>query len=168
LASHPESEAIKKVLTTFTGLEYRIEKVREVDSISYYNDSFGTTPETAIVAIESIESPKTLILGGSDKGSDYTELGQVIAKGNIRHIILIGAMADKIETAITQKLGSHSKVAITKLGSEATMEEIVEKARQASKPGDAVLLSPACASFDMFKNYKDRGDQFNRAVQALV
>ncbi|HEY1835530.1 MAG TPA: UDP-N-acetylmuramoyl-L-alanine--D-glutamate ligase [Candidatus Saccharimonadales bacterium] len=155
------SEAIRSALTAFSGLPHRLEFVREVDGIKYYDDSFGTGPETAIVAIEAFEQPKVVILGGSDKGVRFDQLAKTIAGQNVRQVILIGETAPKIEAALRQAGVS----AITSGGT--TMPEMVAAAKSAAQPGDVVLLSPACASFDLFQNYKDRANQFERAVQAL-
>lgn len=153
--------AIRSVLTSFNGLEHRLELVRELDGARYYNDSFGTTPETAIVAIQAFQEPKVIILGGSDKGADYGELAKVVAKSNIRKVLLIGEQAGRIKEAL-----SAAGATDTMPGGE-TISEIVATARAQAQPGDVVLLSPACASFDMFKNYQDRGEQFKKAVLAL-
>lgn len=153
--------AIKSALTTFAGLEHRLEFVREVSGVSYYDDSFGTTPETAIVAIESFKQPKVIILGGSDKGASFDELAEVVAEHNVRHAIVIGDTAPRIAKA----LKAQGFDAITPGGG--AMPEIVKAAADAAKPGDVVLLSTASASFGLFGNYKDRGEQFKLAVGAL-
>ncbi len=153
--------AIRSVLTSFSGLEHRLELVRELDGTRYYNDSFGTTPETATVAIQAFKEPKVIILGGSDKGADYGELAKVVAKSNIRKVLLIGEQSKRIKDAL-----SAAGVADTMPGGK-TIGEIVATARAQARSGDVVLLSPACASFDMFKNYQDRGEQFKKAVSAL-
>lgn len=156
-----EVKSIRLVLESFKGLEHRLELVRDVSGIRYYNDSFSTVPETAIAAINAFIEPKILILGGSYKGSDYTELGRVIKRADVRGVILIGAMADEIEKAI----GPNYDGQIVR-GVE-TMSEMVEAAAKIAKTGDVVLLSPACASFGLFKNYKDRGNQFKKVVRQL-
>ncbi len=167
-------EAMRSVLTTFSGLEHRLEFVRELDGIKYYNDSFGTTPETAMVAIQAFAEPKVLILGGSDKGADYDDLANMIAKSSVRQIVLIGNTAHPVykatAPAIEAVLRAKNITNITSLVKPGytTMAEIVQAARKTAQPGDVVLLSTACASFDMFKNYKDRGERFKAAVQALV
>jgi len=166
--------AMRKVLTTFAGLEYRLELIRELDGVKYYNDSFGTTPETAIVAIEAFQAPKVVIIGGSQKGSDYRQLARSLASDSIRKIIIIGnsthphykTAAPIIESALKDE-GIDKFISLVKPGG-AAMDEIVGSARQAAQPGDAVLLSTACASFDMFKDYKDRGEQFRQSVLALA
>lgn len=154
--------AIRQVLTTFTGLPHRLEFVRELDGVQYYNDSFGTTPETAMVAMQAFEQPKVVILGGSDKGADYTALAQTVASSNVRKVLLIGDQAERIRAALDQ--ASYADYA----PGGTTMTEIVTNARQSAQAGDIVLLSTGCASFDMFMNYQDRGQQFEAAVRALV
>jgi UDP-N-acetylmuramoylalanine--D-glutamate ligase len=157
----PDIQAMRSVLTTFSGLPHRLELVREVNDVTYYDDSFGTTPETAIVAIQAFNQPKIIILGGSDKGASYDELARVVATGNVRHALLIGDQAPRLLTALNQ-------AGFTNFSSGGnSMSEVVANATQMAQPGDTVLLSPACASFDMFKDYKDRGDQFKQAVNAL-
>ncbi len=167
-------DAMRSVLTSFSGLEHRLEFVREVDNVKFYDDSFGTTPETAIVAIQALAPPKVLILGGSTKGSDFSGLARAIAGSNIRQIILIGntarpyhqAAAPEIEAALRAQ-GVGAITSLVRPGGN-TMDEIVRAARAAAEPGDVVLLSPACASFDLFVDYKDRGEQFKKAVAVLA
>jgi len=154
-------KAIKSVLTSFSGLEHRLEFVREVGGAKYYDDSFGTTPETAIVAIEAFAQPKVIILGGSDKGADYDELAKTVAGANIRKVLLIGDQAGKIQAALEAAGYSNHRPG----GSN--MEEIVATAHQEAQPGDVVLLSTGCASFGMFENYKHRGNEFKKAVRSL-
>lgn len=152
--------AIHSVLTTFSGLEHRLEFVREVDGVKYYDDSFGTTPETAIVAIKAFSEPKVIVLGGSDKGADYAELATVVAAGNVRSVVLIGETAPKIRSALDAIGYANIQAGGT------TMTDIVRVLVTTAQPGDIALLSTANASFDMFENYKDRGEQFNAAVLA--
>lgn len=165
-------EGIEQVIKAFKGLEHRLEFVREVNGVRYYNDSFSTTPETAIAAIKSFTEPEVLILGGSDKGSDYSELGRVVVRSsNVRAVIIIGTTASKIETAIRKvQVGVTPQKGVNPIflvGGGSSIGQIVRKAKGLSQPGDVVLLSPACASFDMFKNYKDRGRQFKDCVSQL-
>lgn len=148
------------VVRGFKGLEHRLELVGNFDGISYYNDSFATGPQPTIAAIKSFREPVTLILGGSDKGLDYTELREVITdKENVKNLILIGDMGEKIGKGIFGK-------SIISLG-KAAMADIVGKAKEITPKGGVVILSPAAASFDMFKNYKERGNQFKNAVKSL-
>jgi UDP-N-acetylmuramoylalanine--D-glutamate ligase len=155
-------EAMRSVLTTFGGLEHRLEFVRELDSVKYYNDSFGTTPETAIVAMETFEEPKVAIIGGSDKGASYEDLAKVIRESAMRKVLLVGDQAPRIQAALDGAGFSNYMPGGT------TMNDIVANARGQAQAGDVVLLAPGCASFDMFTDYKDRGLQFKQAVQALV
>jgi UDP-N-acetylmuramoylalanine--D-glutamate ligase len=158
----PDASAIRQVSTTFTGLEHRLEFVADIDGTKYYDDSFGTTPETAMVAIEAFAQPKVVILGGSDKGASFEGLAQIVKKNNVRQVIAIGERGPAI-TAALDKAGFTN---VTK-GAD-TMPAIVEQAKNAAQPGDVVLLSTACASFGLFKNYKDRGEQFQSAVKSLI
>ena len=158
-------QEIRQVIKSFKGLEHRLEFVREVDGVKYYNDSFSTTPETVMAAIKSFKEPEIIILGGSEKGSDYSELGRVVARAkNIKAVILIGKTAQKIKSEIDKNNPLKSLVFVVDLE---TMNGVVQRAAQLSEPGDVVILTPACASFDMFKNYKDRGQQFRNAVNKL-
>lgn len=154
---------IERGLMSFHGLPHRLKFIRSVNDVSYYDDSIGTTPGSAIAALASFQQPKVIILGGSDKGADYSELVQKVKESDVRRVILIGNEAHKIE----QLLKAAGLARYSNLGTSVTMEEIVEAAKNAAAPGDVVILSPACASFDMFKNYADRGDQFVEAVNTL-
>lgn len=162
--SNISNKTIRQVLREFKGLPHRIEFVREIKGIRYYDDSFSTTPETAVAAIRAFDAPKVVILGGSSKGSDFTELGKTIAGSeSLRAIIGIGIEWPRIKSKI-----KDPRTHIVMIEGCRTMGEIVEAAKKAAKPGDVVILTPACASFDMFKNYKDRGDQFKQEVRKLA
>lgn len=154
-------EAIERGLRAFTGLPHRLQFVREVDGVKYYDDSIATTPSSAIAALKSFDGSKVIILGGSSKGSDFTDLAQELTRQDVQ-AILIGDEAEKIASAC--RMAGFSNFEIMD-GPTAT--KIVERARALSKPGSVVLLSPASASFGLFKNYVDRGDQFEAAVKAL-
>jgi UDP-N-acetylmuramoylalanine--D-glutamate ligase len=155
------TEAMRTVLTSFSGMKHRLELVRELSGVRYYNDSYGTTPETATVAIQAFKEPKVVILGGSDKGADYSALAKVVAESNIRKVLLIGEQAGRIGKAL-----AAAGVSNVMPGGK-TIDEIVATARAQAHPSDVVILSPACASFDMFKNYQERGEQFKQAVKRL-
>ncbi len=156
------TEAIKQVTSSFTGLEHRLELVRELNGVKYYDDSFATTPESAIVAIEAFKDPKVIILGGSDKGAEYIQLAKTVTSGNVKHAVLIGDTAKSIEQALKNEgFRDYS------FGSK-DINEIVELTEEKSSPGDIVLLSTGCASFGIFKDYKDRGEKFKKAVQELA
>jgi UDP-N-acetylmuramoylalanine--D-glutamate ligase len=150
-------EVIAKGIIEFKGLEHRLEFIGEKSGVFFYNDSFSTTPETAIAAIKSFNESLVLILGGSSKNSDFTELSKAINNSKqIKSVILIGTEAETIKKNLT-KNSSY----ILQEGAK-SMTEIFEQIKHVAKTGDTVLLSPACASFDMFKNYKDRGEQFKK------
>ena len=153
---------IKKVVFSFSGLEHRLEKVRSYKGISFYNDSFSTMPDASIAAIRSFENPFILIAGGSEKNADFTNLGKEIAKSKVKSLILIGQTAKKIKESIL-KAGFKGKI----IEGLKNMEEIVNRAFEEAEAGDIVLLSPGCAAFGMFEDYKDRGHQFKKYVKSL-
>jgi UDP-N-acetylmuramoylalanine--D-glutamate ligase len=155
-------EAIRSAVKSFSGLEHRLEFVRELDGIRYYDDSFGTTPETAIVALAAFDNPKVVVLGGSDKGASYNELAKAVANSNVRKAVLIGEQAEIIKEALSQ--AGFTNI----IENCQNMIEIVDAARATAQTGDVVLLSTGCASFGMFDNYKDRGEQFKQAVLSLA
>jgi UDP-N-acetylmuramoylalanine--D-glutamate ligase len=158
-----DTDAIRQVVTTFTGLPFRLELVRELDGVKYYNDSFGTAPETAMVAIQAFSQPEVVILGGRTKGIPFSGLAEFIAKTpNVKTVITIGETGPEIAAELRQQ-GYQD---IVEGGTN--MDDIVTQARGLADPGDVVLLSTACTSFDMFKNYKDRGEQFSQAVKELA
>lgn len=157
-----DGNVIAEGLAAFDGLSHRLKYVREVNGVRYYDDSIATTPGSAIAAIEAFEQPKILILGGSSKGADFTELARKAAAGNVKRVLAIGVEASKI----TDELHVQD-VAVANLGRDVSMHDIVYAAHELAEAGDVVILSPACASFDMFKSYSDRGDQFIAAVNQL-
>lgn len=157
-------ENIAWVLKTFKGLEHRLELVATVNGVKFYDDSFSSIPETAIAAIQAFKEPEILILGGSSKNSDFKELGEVISKAeNIKAIIGIGIEWERIKEQIAK-----SDTPIPVIEGAKDMQTIVAAASKLAVAGDVVLLTPACASFDMFKNYKDRGNQFKEEVRNLI
>jgi UDP-N-acetylmuramoylalanine--D-glutamate ligase len=153
--------AIEKGLTFFKGLPHRLQLVREVDGIKYYDDSIATIPGAAIAAIRAFEVPEVIILGGSSKGSDFTELGKELTKHDVK-AILIGSEAENIANSC-KKAGFKDFEVVN----YTSMDQVVYRAQSLTSPGGVVLLSPACASFGLFKNYTDRGEQFSTAVNKL-
>ncbi len=159
-----QDSMINRVVQEFKGLEHRLEEVATVNGVTYFDDSFSTTPETTIAAIKAFEEPLILIAGGSEKGSDFTEMGRVISEAkNIKAVVLIGLMAERIKEKISNEERPISSIKI--LRGAKNMTEIMDQVKSVAKPGDVVVLSPAAASFDMFKNYKDRGEQFKACVK---
>ena len=155
-------EAAEKRLQTireFTAVEHRIEFVAEKNGVAYYNDSKGTNPDAAIKGIQAMNRPTFLIGGGYDKDSSYDEWIQSF-DGKVKKLVLLGATKEKInETA--KRLGFTDTILAD------TFEEAVNICVEQAEPGDAVLLSPACASWGMFKNYEERGDKFKELVNQL-
>lgn len=149
--------AVRQVLRTFPGLEHALELVRERRGVRYINDSKGTNVDATVKALESLSEPVILIAGGRDKGGDFARL-QAPIRQRAKKVILIGEAADRIEAA----LGAFQPV--SRAG---TLREAVAMAAREAGPGEAVLLSPACASFDMFADYQDRGRQFKALVNQL-
>lgn len=155
-------DAYRQVLSSFGGLEHRLEFVRELNGVKYYDDSFGTTPDTAIVALKAIIEPVVLIVGGHDKKLDNSQLiKEISGRDKVRHVITIG----QIGPELARMLKDEGYDSITE--GLSAMPDIVAAARDHAQPGDAVLLSCATSSFGLFKDYKDRGDQFKQAVLEL-
>ena len=153
-------------LSKFTGLPHRLKFVREVEGVRFYDDSIATTPGSAIAALNSFEKPKILILGGSNKGADLSKLIEKISKMSeqeLRKVILMGVESSKL----AQKLTQAGFERFINLGQETNMQEVVKTAFENAQSGDVVILSPAHASFDMFKSYADRGEQFIENVNLL-
>lgn len=147
---------------TFPGLEHRLELVTEKNGILFYNDSIATTPDATIAALQSFSEPVVVILGGSSKGADFTPLGVAIASAkNVKAVILIGETANDIEKSLQ---AGNSTVPIIR--GARTMQEVFVQLHAVASSGDVVLLSPGCASFDMFSSYADRGNQFKKYANA--
>jgi len=141
-----------------------LERIKEVNGVIFYNDSFATGPQPTIAAIKSFIEPITLILGGSDKGLNYNELGKEITiNKQVKKVIIIGQVGPLIIKSLNEA-GYRGSIINLK---QKSMVSIVENAFRNTSPGGIILLSPAAASFDMFKNYKDRGNKFKEAVQSL-
>ena len=156
-------DEIKRGLSEFTGLPHRLKFVAEKYGVKYYDDSISTTPGSAIAALKAFAEPKILILGGSDKGADYSELAKEIDRQNVRLVIINGANADEIREVLREENVDCEIVQLNMAG----MKEVTESAKNKAQSGDVVILSPAAASFDMFKSYSDRGEQFVAAVEEL-
>lgn len=155
-------ETIREAVKEFNGLPHRLEFVRELDGITFVNDSFATNPDPTMAAINSFDSPKVLILGGSSKGADFSEMAKLITEKNVKAVVAIGVEGKKIKEALLSVNYSGQIIdGGTNIG------EIVAQSKEVASSGDIVIFSPACASFDMFKNYKDRGEKFKAAVAQL-
>ncbi|MGE5485534.1 MAG: UDP-N-acetylmuramoyl-L-alanine--D-glutamate ligase [Ignavibacteriales bacterium] len=155
---------IAAVLRTFPGVEHRLELVREKDGVRFYNDSIATAPDRTIAALNTIEGPKVLILGGYDKHLPFDELGREVVD-KVEAVVTVGATAAKIEKAIEEAAAAAGKGPLVTRCS--TFAEAVEAAAARARPGCSVLLSPACASYDLFRNFEERGRLFKELVTRL-
>lgn len=159
-------EAMAEVCTTFTGVEHRLELVRKVAGVSYYNDSIATSPQRGIAALRSFDQPIVLLAGGRGKGLPFQELARLIVQ-KVRYLVLFGEEAPAIEEAVREAQRS-AEVADTPIIKDAgDLEEAVNLAAQVSQPGDVVLLSPACTSFDLYHDFAERGKHFKDLVGKL-
>ena len=151
-------EKIREALQTFESLEHRMESVATIKGVEFINDSKATNVNSTWFALESMEKPTILILGGVDKGNDYSTMQEMVTE-KVKAIICLGADNKKIHAAFGE--------IVTSIVDTVSAEEAVQAAFNFATKGDVVLLSPACASFDLFKNYEDRGNQFKKAVKEL-
>lgn len=154
-----EAKIIADVMREFAGVAHRIELCCEKNGVRFVNDSKGTNTDAAIKAIEAMKENIILIAGGYDKGSTYDEFIESF-DGKVKHLILMGETAPKIRT-------TAEKAGFLNISEAANMEECVEKAYYIAEPGDVVLLSPACASWDMYDNFEQRGDHFKTCAQKI-
>jgi len=152
-------EIVRETVKAFAGVAHRIEFVCEKHGVAYYNDSKGTNPDAAIKGIQAMNRKTLLIGGGYDKDSEYEEWIEAF-DGKVKHLVLLGQTREKIAEA-ARKVGFEQIIMVD------TLEEAVRTCADLAEPGDAVLLSPACASWGMFKNYEERGDKFKDFVNAL-
>lgn len=155
-----DEHAIAKGLRVFEGLPHRLKFVREVDGVKYYDDSIATTPGSARAALQSFDEPKIIILGGSKKGSEYNDIVRECKQRDTK-VVAIGETGKPI-AEMCRNMG------VEVIEPAGGMSEIVTACQSIADPGSIVILSPASASFDMFKNYSDRGDQFVAAVNRLA
>ncbi len=151
-------EAVRAALAAFPGLPHRIELVRDEGGVSWYNDSKGTNVGAVVRCLEGFAEPVVLIAGGKDKGIDFRPLREPLAR-KARAAILIGEARGRMERELA---------GAAPLSAAATLDEAVRKAREIAQPGDVVVFSPACSSFDMFRNFEERGEAFRKAVRGLA
>lgn len=152
-------ETIKNVVIHFRGVEHRIEYVDVIDGVEYYNDSKATNIDAAMIGIKAMKAPIVLIGGGMDKGADFSDWIDVF-QGKVKSLIVLGETSDKIISIANQK-------GFFNINKTDSLEEAVNLAKKLAVKGDCVLLSPACASWDMFNSYEERGQLFKKAVYAL-
>lgn len=154
-----EVNHIAHALRTFTGVAHRIEWLGEVDDVVFFNDSKGTNPDASIVAVKAMERPTVLIAGGMDKGSDFDSFIESFGE-KIKHLVVFGETAKIIETT-ARKMGYESVSLVNDL------DQAVDTAFSLTSSGDAILLSPACASWDMYPSFEHRGDHFRECFESL-
>jgi UDP-N-acetylmuramoylalanine--D-glutamate ligase len=164
-AAGADPQSMAQVATTFAGVEHRLELVRTLRGVRYYNDSIATSPERTVAALRSFEEPIVLLAGGRDKHLPWEEMAQLTLR-KVRHLVLFGEAVPIIERAIhdAQRTMPNSKLAIHEC---TTLEEAVEVAARNAQPGDVVLLAPGGTSFDAFRDFAERGERFRELVGAL-
>jgi UDP-N-acetylmuramoylalanine--D-glutamate ligase len=155
-----EDDAAKRALAEFKGLPHRLEFVRELGGVKYYNNSKATTPDAAMTSLKAFDCGVVMLVGGSDKGNSFTDLGKMLA-ARAKAVICMGVTRNRIADAVYQARGAALVPRVELAGDFA---QAIDLARRLAEPGDVVLLSPACASFDWFKNYEHRGAVFKSAV----
>lgn len=153
-----KKDIIRRALEDFEAVEHRLEYVETIDGVRYINDSKATNVNSCWYALESMNAPVVLILGGKDKGNDYTEIEKFV-KDKVKAIVCLGVDNTKLHAFFDDK--------VKDIADAGSMAEAVEKCRSFAAAGDTVLLSPCCASFDLFKSYEDRGEQFKECVRKL-
>jgi UDP-N-acetylmuramoylalanine--D-glutamate ligase len=154
------ADRLRHSLRTFPGVAHRLEPVLEREGILFVNDSKGTNTDASIKAIEAFDRPIVLIAGGLGKGGDYGPFAELI-RAKVKYVALIGQDAEKIRRSL-------EKAGFTRWAYAEDMESAVAKAKEAAEPGDVVLLSPACASYDMFRDFEQRGDVFKEIVRRVA
>lgn len=153
-----DKESVMKIFREFRGIEHRLEHVAEIDGVRFINDSKSTTVDSTVWALNNLTSPIILIAGGRDKGNDYKGILELM-QDKIKEVILIGETKDRLKEIFKPRLS---------VAGASTLEEAVNLSFKKANPGDCVLLSPMCASFDMFANYEERGNCFKKAVYTLI
>lgn len=171
------ASVIRSTVETFRGVEHRLEEVAVINSVGYYNDSACTTPASTVTALRAFDVPTVLIAGGYDKGTAFDDMaGELVRRA--RAVVLIGATADVIETAIGKAgepdsggvdsaFANSPGVRSPVIARAETLDDAVRKSAGLARPGDVVVLSPGCASYDMFTNFEERGQRFKEAVAGL-
>ncbi|MFP4227672.1 MAG: UDP-N-acetylmuramoyl-L-alanine--D-glutamate ligase [Salinivenus sp.] len=154
-----ENNVIRESLAGFEGVPHRLEEVRTIDGVLYVNDSKATNVNAVWYALESFDRPVVLIAGGRDKGNDYTDLKPLVRRG-VRAVVALGESADTVYDELGTDAPHRTKAQ--------SMEDALAQAQRVAEPGDVVLLSPACSSFDMYENYEERGNTFRRLVKTML
>ncbi len=153
------ADVIGETLRTFRGVVHRLEPVAEINGVEFINDSKGTNPDASIKALEAYDKPIVLLAGGRNKGSDFTEFARKV-KEKVRCLVILGECREEIRTAVLE-------TGFTNILEADTFDQAVTTAATEAKPGEIVLLSPACASWDMFRDFEERGERFKEVVMNL-
>jgi len=159
--------AIGQAVAEFQGVPHRLELVARANDVEYYNDSIATTPQRTLAALRSFGQPLVLLLGGRDKHLPLEELAREACR-RCRAVVFFGESGPLLEEAVQRAAAARSPDDRPQLVRVASLAEAVEASRALARPGDAVLLSPACTSFDAYENFEERGAHFHRLVLALV
>jgi UDP-N-acetylmuramoylalanine--D-glutamate ligase len=152
-------EQISEGLLSFSNAPHRLEEVEVINGVTYVNDSKATNVDSVFYALGSFNQPVILIAGGVDKGNDYSQIEELV-RNKVKGLIVLGKSFEKLQDYFSGK--------VPQIYTTQDVQDAVNKGQEWSVPGDIVLLSPACASFDLFKNYEDRGDKFKAAVRNLI
>ncbi len=159
-----DTDAMKRGLHDFTGLPHRLKFIREVSGVRYFDDSYSSAPSAAIAAVRAHTEPQIILLGGYDKGATFDELASEVARSSVKKAILYGQTRQKISDAFTRAGLSSERFVVL---DTTDFSAIVTRAIESANEGEIVVLSPACASFDMFKNFTERGDTFVSIIENL-
>ncbi|MDY7041781.1 MAG: UDP-N-acetylmuramoyl-L-alanine--D-glutamate ligase, partial [Chloroflexota bacterium] len=159
-------EAMAAVATTFSGVEHRLELVREINGARWYNDSIATSPERLVAALRSFDEPIVLLAGGRDKHLPWNEAAALILH-KVRHLVLFGEAVPIIDRAVAAERGGDEAWGGPEITGVSTLEEAVAAAVQVARAGDVVLLAPGCTSFDAFQDFAARGERFRKLVKQL-
>ena len=159
-----KEDITRKTIEEFPGVEHRIEYIRTINGVEWYNDSIGTSPSRTIAGLNSFDEKIVLIAGGYDKHLDYEPIAKPIMQ-NVSKLILVGQTSEKIQNVVLNEANKEGKtIPIYRCN---TLEETIKKAKEVAIPGEVVLFSPASASFDMFKNFEERGNKFKELVNKI-
>lgn len=159
-------EAVRQVATSFTGVAHRLQLVRSLGGVRYYDDSMATAPERTVAALHAFDAPVVLLAGGRDKALPWEDMAQVALR-RARHVVAFGEAAGLVEREIRNEKLENRNEKLEGLTRVETLEEAVEEAARVARPGDVVLLSPGGTSFDAFKDFAERGERFQALVRAL-
>lgn len=159
-----DQNVIRKGLSDFKGLPHRIKFVREVGGVKFYDDSYSSAPSASLAALKSFQAPRIILLGGVDRSVDFSELATYIATDRSIQVVAYGVTKERIGAVLRAQKIDEDRLHILET---TDFSEIVHAAASLAQPGSVVLLSPGCASFDMFRNFTDRGEQFIRIVEGL-